>query len=524
MDLAGHIAAIWRHKWIVLVASIVVAAFTYLFTSVQHKVYQATAQLNVVVGQSSSQSPETLSPYLAQSDAALAKTSPVLKEAVKLARLNLTELQASSDVSVDNPSGLGYLQVAATGPSRAAATSLANGLTQALIQAVNNQATVSSTLQTTLLQNETNSINAQLQNPNLSTSERVVLEDQLSALDAAYAQELAQGQNGLSIVSPASGLSSPVSPTPKRSAAFALVAALVVISELSVGYELLSDRFSRNVDDEEIKNLTGLPILARVPMGDGADLVEAFRTLRTSLLFRGDADETRTIAVISTMPRVGKTFVSVNLACSFADLGINTALVDGDMRRPSIASEVGIADVPGLSEALVDGNVANRMAPVRRARESQNKVDLLPAGDTAADPAALLTGHLSELVLPALAGYDIVVFDTPAEHYFPDAAIISSRCDAAIVVIDTQITKRRSLKVILEHLYRVGGNPVGVVVNRSSNAATGSYYYRARKPSRRRDPDIGPRGTRSRTESRPSPPSKSRPIPKVVGTPRHGVR
>lgn len=519
MDLNSHFRAIWRHKWVVVVASILIAVLTYAVVSTEHNVYEATAQLNVVVPQSSGQSPETLAPFLAETDANLAKASPVLKKAVKLAGLRMTASQASADTNAVNPDDLGNLEVTAKGKSQAAANRLANGLSEALIQAVNAQNTAASNVQTATLQNETNSISNQLQNPDLSSAQRQVLQDQLDALDTAYAQELTQGENGLAIISPASGGPGPVSPSPKRDAAFAFVAGLVVLSELSVGYELLSDRFTRGAGEEEIKAVTDLPVLARIPVAGGVDLVEAFRTLRTSLLFRDEAHKTHTVAVVSSMPQVGKTFVSINLAYSFADLGINAALVDGDMRRPTIAAMLGIADVPGLSESLVDGNVSERIATVHSRSESNHKLDVLPAGEAAVDPAALLTGHLAQTVIPALAGFNVIVFDTPAEHYFPDAAIIAARCDATILVIDTKITKRRSLKLILEHLYRTGANPVGIVVNRASDSASGSYYYRNRKPMRRRMPEVGPRHVRTANGSR-SGASTTRPRPrssKAVG-------
>ena len=180
------------------------------------------------------------------------------------------------------------------------------------------------------------------------------------------------------------------------------------------------------------------------------------------------------MAIVSSAPEVGKSFVSINLAGSFADLGVHVALIDADMRRPAIAARLGLGDSPGLSEALNGGDVAETL--VRRRTESGFNVFVMASGSPAPDPAALLSGRLSEWVLPGLSGFDTVVVDTPAESVFPDASIIASRCDAVVIVIDAASTKRRSLLALLEHLKEVGAHPQGVVVNRVQETNRTSRY------------------------------------------------
>src|SRR5205814_2554607 len=133
--------------------------------------------------------------------------------------------------------------------------------------------------------------------------------------------------NQLNVISPARAGSSPISPTPLRDALLALLTAVVVTSELSVGIELLGDRFANDDQEEEVSRVTGLPILANVPRAGGPEVIEAFRTLRTNLLFMESGEQVKTIAVVSHESGSGKSFTSINLAMSIAELGIPTALV-----------------------------------------------------------------------------------------------------------------------------------------------------------------------------------------------------
>lgn len=481
MDLAAHFAAIWRHKWAVLVGSLAVAGATYGITSNQAKVYQASSELTVTVAQANtSQGIEDVTPFLAETYASLATTRPVLQAAVRNSGLNISESTAADRTAAQTPGSAGFIELTANGPSPQSATALGRGLSQALISAVKTQQQQALQNQTASIQAYVNQLGTQLQNPNLTAAQQTELQTQYQAEVQALAQTQAQALNGLSVVSPSHAGSGPVSPLPKRDAALAFVVALVVLAELSVGYELLSDRFSRSKRDEEITRLTGLPVLAQIPRGEGAALVEAFRTLRTSLLFTKETEDTQSIAVVSTAPQVGKSFISIHLADSFADLGVVTTLVDGDMRRPSVARELGIPNTPGLSDAMSDGRVVEHV--VSHLNENGRPVLVLPAGSPVTDPAAWLTGKFGSVVLPAFEGSGAVVVDTPAEGLFPDASIIASRCDATVLAIDPKRTKRRSLKGLVDHMRQVGANPVGVVVNRADETAAGArrYYFYSR--------------------------------------------
>jgi len=486
MDLEAHFAAIWRHRWLVLAASVLVAGLVYIGTSALQAVYQADAQLSVTAGQAAAgQGVQGAVPFLATTYQSLAKTSPVLADAAKRSGLHITEETADARTSVQTNSATGFLNIAATGPSAEDATALAMAMSNALIAAVNSQQQQALNQDTAPIQSEIAQIENQLSSSSIGSTQQANLQTQYQALVQALDNRIAQAPNRLNVVSPAHAGSSPVAPTPKRNSLLAFITALVVFAELSVGYELVSDRLSKAPRDDEIRSLTGLPVLARIPKDPGSDMVEAFRILRTSLLFMNEEGKTHTIAVVGSESKVGKSLVSINLAGSFASLGVQAALVDADMRRPAIASRLGMSDSPGLSEAL---NGADGAAAFKGWKtQSRFKVSVMPAGAPVPDPAALLTGRWSEWASRRLSEFDTVIVDTPPGSMFPDSLIVASGCDAAIIVIDARSTKRRPLLGLIDHMRERGVHPQGVVVNQVTQAThVGRYYSRARRPYRER--------------------------------------
>ena len=148
--------------------------------------------------------------------------------------------------------------------------------------------------------------------------------------------------------------------------------ALVVVSELTVLAHFTGDRFSGNEDSAEVASLTGLPILAKVPRGEGIEVVEAYRVLRTNLMVLEGAGKPRTVAIVSANQAAGKTFTAVHLADSASALDEKVVLIDADLRKPTVHERARRAPCP---RPLVG-------APGRRPhhRAHQGARQRLPAG------------------------------------------------------------------------------------------------------------------------------------------------
>ena len=173
---------------------------------------------------------------------------------------------------------------------------------------------------------------------------------------------------------------------------------------------------------DDVARRLGLPLLGlvpavrghRVPVMSGPvphDFGEAFRSLRTSLVFRSGDTSTQIIAVTSTQPLEGKTTSACNLAMVMALGGARVLLIDADMRRPSLHKSLGMTNSVGLSHVLAG------QARVREAIQRTHDPNLfaLTAGQPPANPSELLSSDRMRSFLTSLDSgpFDWVIVDTP---------------------------------------------------------------------------------------------------------------
>jgi capsular exopolysaccharide synthesis family protein len=221
-------------------------------------------------------------------------------------------------------------------------------------------------------------------------------------------------------------------------------------------------------------------VLARVPVGNDEETIEAFRGLRTTLMFLDTTTPMRTVAVVSSNPSAGKTFTCLHLARSVAALQISAVLIDGDMRRPVLHRQAGVGRSPGLGDLLKGAPLQSALHP----SPGDDGLHLIPGGTPVEDPAGMLASRAFRDILAQLDGAGLVVVDTPACDFFADGLAIASQCDATIVVIDAEGTRRRSVRRLIHQLRRMGSNPIGIVINRAEGRPRGYYYYRQeRRPA-----------------------------------------
>jgi capsular exopolysaccharide synthesis family protein len=276
-----------------------------------------------------------------------------------------------------------------------------------------------------------------------------------------------------------------------RDAVLALIVALILNAELWVVLEVLSDRFAPGVAGDEVQRVTGLPVLAEIPRGIRPEVIEAFRVLRTNLMFHTgevsviDNDvrpHVRTIAVLGIEPGCGKSHSAIGLAAASSGLDQRVVLVDGDLRRPVIHRRLKVEPHPGLGDLRTPSDLDRvaQMVP------GHPYLKVIAAGSEVADPSGLL-GSDFRRVLDLITPADLIVVDTPSANLFADATAIAAQCDATIIVIDPSTTRRRALVRLVENLRRVNANPVGIVVNRVDPSPAVSHYYdRPEAPARTR--------------------------------------
>jgi succinoglycan biosynthesis transport protein ExoP len=225
--------------------------------------------------------------------------------------------------------------------------------------------------------------------------------------------------------------------------------------------------------------------------------VEAFRMLRTSLVWCEQGDNMKTLVVTSAAPGEGKTLTSANLAVTFAYDGLRVLLVDCDVRRPRLHGLFQVPRSPGLMELLTPsfgGNDAQSLTfnpsagrtdsgrPVTDVVRPTNVrgLSLLTCGALPTNPSGLLSGVRMRVLLQELAkSFDLVILDTPPVLATADAGILGSLADGVLLVVRAGQTDRVAAKRAHQQLVNVGARVVGTVLNDPGGEVSqyGDYYY-----------------------------------------------
>jgi polysaccharide biosynthesis transport protein len=189
---------------------------------------------------------------------------------------------------------------------------------------------------------------------------------------------------------------------------------------------------------------------------------EAFRSLRTNLLFSDSARGLKTLLVTSTGPSEGKTTTAANLAVTYAQQGMRVLVIDCDLRKPRLHAAFGTGREPGLTQLVLGYATAEEVV-----RETPvENLFIIPAGTIPPNPTELLGGARMRETLAAVAeGYNMVILDTSPTSAGADAAILGAACDGVLMVIRAGKTDRDAARHALGQLGTVGARVLGGVLN-----------------------------------------------------------
>ncbi len=212
---------------------------------------------------------------------------------------------------------------------------------------------------------------------------------------------------------------------------------------------------------------------------------EVFRALRTNIQYMGKVGNGQSILMTSTMQGEGKSWVVANLAITFAQAGKNVILVDADMRRPRQNNVFNVDMYPGLSNYLSgitsrgveeDISIKDCVQPT----EIDN-LYIIPAGNIPPNPSELLaTPKVKQLIKELKNIFDIIIFDGAPCLVVTDSTVLSRSVDYTLLTAAQKLTKADDLKEAKKRIEAVGGNVVGVVLNRvkmSAKKYENKYYY-----------------------------------------------
>ena len=189
---------------------------------------------------------------------------------------------------------------------------------------------------------------------------------------------------------------------------------------------------------------------------------EAYRTLRTNLIFSQAVQTLKTIVVTSASPGEGKTTTAANLAVTFAQQGMRVLLVDCDLRRARLHKMFKVPREPGLTELALEHEVA---ANVIRETPVEN-LSVLTSGTLPPNPSELLGGPRMEAVLEILRErFDVIVLDTPPLLAASDASVLGTKTDGVLLVVRAGQTERAAGQQAVQQLSTVGARIIGAVLN-----------------------------------------------------------
>lgn len=274
---------------------------------------------------------------------------------------------------------------------------------------------------------------------------------------------------------------------------------------ISVGVIVLVEIFDNTIrTEEDITESCDHPILAAVPdmmvatkskggyysksfvnsrggvvLGDGISFsaTEAYKLLRTKIQFSfADDKKCHVIGVSSALLGEGKSITSTNLAFSLAQLGKKILLIDGDMRRPSLANKLKIKKVPGLSNYLADKTPLDSIIQNSGKKFSDFEFDVIAAGHNPPNPVELLaSSKMTDMLDTLKERYDYIIIDlTPVEEV-SDALVAAKFVDGMVLVVSQNYCNRHSFIHSVNQFDFVDSRILGIVVNRV--VEPGRKYY-----------------------------------------------
>jgi capsular exopolysaccharide synthesis family protein len=271
----------------------------------------------------------------------------------------------------------------------------------------------------------------------------------------------------------------PVKPNKPLNIALGIIIGLVVGVGLAFFIEYL-DTSVKTIDDVE-RSLQS-PVLGVIPQNVGLVLeegvdsphAEAYRVLRTNILFSRKDEKLNTVAVVSAGAGEGKSTTVFNLASVFAQSKQRTLMVDSDLRRPTLHKMLGVSNNLGLTNYLMKQNTLEEVIQTT----DLPTLDFLSSGKLPSSSLGILSSaQMKDLINELKRRYDFVFFDSPPIMGVSDASILASEVDMTLQVIQYRRYPQPMNIRAKQLIEKVGGNLVGIVLNNINMSQDESYYY-----------------------------------------------
>lgn len=208
---------------------------------------------------------------------------------------------------------------------------------------------------------------------------------------------------------------------------------------------------------------------------------EAFKRLRANVMIalpEKKEKKASVIGVTSAQASEGKSSISINLAYTLAELGSKVILVDCDMRRPAIHSNVGASATPGLSDVLLGKVNLSEAVITYKSSTNNTYYDIIPGGEIPDNPSEMLNSNRFQKLIDVVASaYDYVILDLPPVGPVIDAVMVTRCTDGLLVVIRENHCPRFVLDDCMQQLTYAKANILGFVLNGCVEGAGKRYQY-----------------------------------------------
>jgi capsular exopolysaccharide synthesis family protein len=271
----------------------------------------------------------------------------------------------------------------------------------------------------------------------------------------------------------------PVKPNIPLNIAFGVVVGLVVGVGLAFFIEYL-DTSVKTIDD--VERSLGAPVVGVIPQNVGSLLeegpdsphAEAYRVLRTNVLFTRKDETFNTITIVSGGAGEGKSTTLFNLAVVFAQNGNRVLIIDSDLRRPSMHKFLKVSNTQGLTDVLLGQKKLEEVIQT----SSLKTLDFLPSGKLPSSSMGILSSQqMKDLIGEVKRRYDFVFFDSPPIMGVSDAVVLASEVDISLQVIQYRKYPQAMTLRAKQMVSKVGGYLVGIVLNNINMSQDENYYY-----------------------------------------------
>lgn len=202
---------------------------------------------------------------------------------------------------------------------------------------------------------------------------------------------------------------------------------------------------------------------------------EAYRTLRTNLLFSSVDEPVHSLVITSPAPQEGKSTALANLAVTLAQSERQTIIVDADLRRPSQHEIWSVAQEPGLTSMVLEALDVPPLVEV-----GVPNLRLLPSGPLPPNPADILgSERMNAIVARLKQEAEFVLFDAPPVISVTDAALLAGKLDGVLLVVRGGSTRRDDAGQARELLERLNVRIVGAVLTNAEADRRRDRYYGA---------------------------------------------